>query len=186
MSGLLKPTEVLPVGHRLQSNNKRFKFIMQTDGNLVLYKRHIAPEGVLWASNTCGIDAKGAFLQPDGNFVIYDASGTARWSSGTCGHPVACLAVQDDGNVVIYRSDGNAIWATNTMQTVTTWFAMQCVKCGRHYAETGWREACGMGNTRESAISELRERQQAVCCDYDGEIHSYGALKVETDERPEP
>jgi hypothetical protein len=40
--------------HYIQSSNDRYRFIMQSDGNLVLYDRIDA--GACWASNTAGID----------------------------------------------------------------------------------------------------------------------------------
>jgi hypothetical protein len=54
-----------------------------------------------------------AVFQEDGNFVVYDSSGSPVWASGTW-HRGAYLAVQDDGNVVIYDRNKNPVWATNT------------------------------------------------------------------------
>jgi hypothetical protein len=90
---------------------RRFRLVMQGDGNLVLY---ISGGGPLWASNTESTTGNRAVMESNGNFVIYNASGSAIWSSGTGGNPGAHLAVQADGNVVIYSSGGTALWATNT------------------------------------------------------------------------
>ena len=62
------------------------EFIMQTDGNLVLYDTSGQPH---WASNTQG--NPGAFLnvQDDGNLVVYRAGSTSQtannalWEAGT-------------------------------------------------------------------------------------------------------
>jgi hypothetical protein len=95
--------EYLNPGDYLTSPNRQFQFIMQTDGNLVLYTW--PANGVaLWSSQTAGnVGAFAIMQQTDGNLVVYNSSGlTALWSSGTAGHPGANAAVQDDGNVVIY------------------------------------------------------------------------------------
>ena len=126
-------------------------FIMQHDGNLVLY----APGGAaLWSSGTHG--RYGAFLgvQDDGNVVIYapgavwstntvGAGGTPPPPPGTCGAlvPDRALGVNDsltscsgryllvhqgDGNVVLYNTaNGSALWATGTNGRATSTFVMQ-------------------------------------------------------------
>jgi hypothetical protein len=104
----LMPDESLGAGQSLVSCDGDATFVMQGDGNLVLY----SPSGAKWSSGTSGTPANVAVMQGDGNFVVYGGS-TPYWSSGTTGYPGAFLAVQDDGNVVIYHG-GTAIWSTNT------------------------------------------------------------------------
>jgi hypothetical protein len=99
-------------GDSRTSENGRYTFIFQDDGNLVLYSRNRP----LWASNTDGQPAAICTMQYDGNLVIYDRDNHSLWHSGTWGNDGSRLIVQDDGNVVIYRPDGAAIWATNTPQ----------------------------------------------------------------------
>jgi hypothetical protein len=107
-----------PEGIQWMSCDGRFKLIMQTDGNLVLYGGCSASGcgGALWASNTVGCGGC-VSMQSDGNLVVYDSggqlSGHACWASGTNGHSPAILALQNDGNLVLY-SGGSAVWATNT------------------------------------------------------------------------
>lgn len=93
----------------LQSADGRYRFVMQADGNLVLY----APSGAIWSSNTHGSGANHLRMQGDGNLVIYNHADRPVWQSGTPRHYNAFLVVQNDGNVVIYN-DGRAIWATGT------------------------------------------------------------------------
>ena len=96
----------------LTSPNRAYQFVMQADGNLVLYNVSSQP---IWASNTTG--NPGAYLvnqASDGNLVVYSASGQALWNSGTGGYPGDALQVQNDGNAVIYSSGGQAIWETKT------------------------------------------------------------------------
>jgi subtilisin family serine protease len=110
----MQPGEVLAPGQSITSNDGRYKFIYQTDGNLVLY----GPARALWASNTYGRPAGMTVMQYDGNLVIYTPNGTPLWSSSTHNNPGSHLLVQDDGNVVIYRPGGTPIWHTNTWQGV--------------------------------------------------------------------
>jgi surface antigen len=101
----LREGQRLEVGDFLLSADRRFRFVMQGDGNLVEY----GPNGAVWASSTSG---SGGFvgLQGDGNLVVY-IGGTARWAANTAGFPGVELVVQDDGNVVSY-SQGLPVWAS--------------------------------------------------------------------------
>jgi hypothetical protein len=107
--GFLGPDTGLPSGSAMRSCDGRFTFVMQGDGNLVLYQRRRA----IWSTGTWGNPGAVAWMQGDGNLVVYGPTGRALWDSQTWGHPGAALAVQDDGNVVIY-GDGRALWATDT------------------------------------------------------------------------
>jgi hypothetical protein len=109
----LIPGERLQPGQVITSPNGRFRFAMQTDGNLVLY----APWGAIWASGTNGRTVTTAVMQGDGNLVLYNGTQPV-WHSQTHGNAGAFLQVQDDGNVVIYAWDGQAygraLWSTGT------------------------------------------------------------------------
>lgn len=107
--GRLKTCQSLGQGEAVKSCDGRFRFILQNDGNLVLYQGTTP----LWNSHTNGQDGHALEMQPDGNLVIYSSAGQALWSAGTWTHANATLAVQNDGNAVIY--DGAApVWATGT------------------------------------------------------------------------
>jgi len=116
----MRPGQVLNPGQSIRSNSGKFTFIMQTDGNLVLYKNlSTGGQKALWASNTNGKPTQVCIMQGDGNLVLYDVDGKALWSSNTFHDAGARLVMQDDGNAVIYRTNNSAAWATNTwMQTV--------------------------------------------------------------------
>lgn len=94
----------------LLSGDGRHQFILQDDGNLVLYR--LSDHKALWASGTNGKAASKAIMQQDGNFVIYGYP-NAIWASNTNGKPNSTLIVQNDGNVVIYEPSV-PVWATNT------------------------------------------------------------------------
>jgi hypothetical protein len=90
----------------LQSSDGRYRFVMQSDGNLVLY----GPSGAIWATSTVGRGANHLRMQGDGNLVMYNAADRPVWASS---HYNTFLIVQNDGNVVIYDG-GRPIWATAT------------------------------------------------------------------------
>jgi len=98
----------------IKSQNGEYKFVMQGDGNLVLYQGGAAR----WASNSNG---KGTapyrlVMQGDGNLVIYDKNNSATWASNSNGKGTAPyrLVVQNDRNVVIYDRNNSATWASNS------------------------------------------------------------------------
>jgi pimeloyl-ACP methyl ester carboxylesterase len=103
--------DTLHPGQRLNtlvSADKRFEFVYQSDGNLVLY----GPGGVaLWSTGTG--DHGEAVFQGDGNFVVYNSASHALWSSATVGRGDV-LVVQNDGNVVIYDVSRSPVWSTGT------------------------------------------------------------------------
>lgn len=104
----------------IMSKDGRFRFVMQSDCNLVQYQSTRA----LWASGTNGAGKNClAIMQTDGNLVIYrdtfrDSNnvlfGFAAWATGTNGHPGAFVVAQGDGNTVVYVNK-QALWATNTV-----------------------------------------------------------------------
>lgn len=102
--------EKLQKGEYLTSNNGEYMFVLQDDGNLVLYRKTSAGTQWLWDYHAAGHAVSHLVMQSDGNLVVYGYPNFV-WGSMTQGHPGAYLVVQDDGNVVIY--DGNrAIWST--------------------------------------------------------------------------
>lgn len=53
-------------------------------------------------------------LRPDGNFAMYDASGTELWASGTSAYP-SMLKVTNDGTVIIQDGFGRTLWTNGTL-----------------------------------------------------------------------
>jgi hypothetical protein len=83
-------------------------FIMQSDGNLVLYDEYDTPR---WATGTVGWPGAYAVFQSDGNFVVYTWWGYPLWASNTVNRAIGGrLVFQDDGNLVIYSQSGAAVW----------------------------------------------------------------------------
>jgi hypothetical protein len=98
----MQPGEILHPDEPLSSGNGQYRFVYQSDGNLVLYRS--SDGAALWASGTHGRPVGACIMQGDGNLVVYDATAAPAWASGTSQDPGSRLVVQDDGNVVIYQS----------------------------------------------------------------------------------
>ena len=79
----------------------------------------------LTSSGTNPTTKKSAFMQSDGNFVIYDDSNDKPlWSTGSGGKGTSFMIMQPDGNLVVYKGSGpsdnkGATWATMTNGTGT-------------------------------------------------------------------
>jgi len=108
-SDRLTAGQQLATGQSLASPDGRYRLIMQTDGNLVVYAPGQRP---LWNSHTGGHTGARAVMQTDGNVVVYDGGGRALWSSDTWGYSGSQLVLQSDGNLVLYSSSSAALWFT--------------------------------------------------------------------------
>ncbi|WP_256725499.1 hypothetical protein [Streptomyces sp. IMTB 2501] len=117
----LQPGRKLTSGHRLSSAN--ITLSMGSDGNLVAYLKTNGTSSsgpAIWSSHTSGNSGAYAYMQSDGNLVVYSSTGTALWSSHTSGHSGAYFLVQDDGNLVVYSSTGTALWSDGTYMRSAT------------------------------------------------------------------
>ena len=112
----LSANQQLNVGNQLVSSNARARLVMQSDGNLVLYRTDTG--AAMWSTGTVGKPVAHALMQTDGNFVLYNADNSVwYWNAGTFGNPGASLQLQDDGNLVIRAQTGIVLWQTNTAQS---------------------------------------------------------------------
>ncbi len=105
------PTGTLYAEQKLESPNKKYKMVLQTDGNLVVY----SPTKAIWNSRTWGTAVKRLDMQPDGNLVLYDQNKKPLWHTSTWGKGASRLVMQDDGNLVVYSASGAPTWHTNTV-----------------------------------------------------------------------
>jgi hypothetical protein len=111
----LAADQQLNIGDQLVASNGRTRLLMQSDGNLVLYR--VDTGAALWHSGTFGKPATHALMQTDGNFVLYNGDrSVAYWHAGTFGHPGASLQLADSGNLAIRAQTGALLWQTNTAQ----------------------------------------------------------------------
>jgi peptidoglycan hydrolase-like protein with peptidoglycan-binding domain/nucleoid-associated protein YgaU len=108
-SDRLNPGEQLTAGQQIFSPSKKYRLVMQPQGNLVLYNGPTA----IWYTNAAGFTGKRAVMQKQGNFVLYDGANKAIWYTSGGGNPGAYLVLQDDGNLVIYHGK-NPIWNSQT------------------------------------------------------------------------
>jgi hypothetical protein len=108
------------------SPNGEYSFVMQGDGNLVLYHNGV---GATWAANTADSEQKNedggvkTILQSDGNIQVIDSKNNVLWESDTAAgkhstyYEGATISVQNDGNVVLYETPTNGnreMWETQT------------------------------------------------------------------------
>ncbi|UQA62528.1 matrixin family metalloprotease [Polyangium aurulentum] len=106
----------LSAGQSMSSYDGRFQLVMQSDGNLVLYKLTNGSVTPLWATGTNSAMPDRMIMQEDGNLVLYKSSGAPVWATGTSStaNRYSRLVVQNDGNLVIYNQSGSPVWASNT------------------------------------------------------------------------
>lgn len=105
----LGPNQVLGTNESLVSSDEKYKLILQTDGNLVIY----SPTRAVWASHTEGRGGIRLAMQSDGNLVIYNNNWVPVWNTKTDGKGVSSLFMQPDGNLVMYNSK-TYTWASWT------------------------------------------------------------------------
>ncbi|KAF4951366.1 hypothetical protein FGADI_7564 [Fusarium gaditjirri] len=111
--GTLENGDWLMVGMSIFSKDRSVELRMQDDGKLAIYQGNRCT----WQSTAQQIgNAKGAIMQGDGNFCIYDKNGKATWHTDTAapsGDNKTYVSVQDDGELVLYKNDGaTAIWSS--------------------------------------------------------------------------
>ena len=116
--------QTLVVNQYLESPGKRYFAIMQTDGNLCVYKgTPQSMQGGVWCHNKTW--SKGPFvtvMQADGNLCTYLGTPAGYqanlWCSGKVGGSPSYLTMQDDGNLCVYKGapnqSGGAVWCHNT------------------------------------------------------------------------
>ncbi|GFF59145.1 hypothetical protein IFM46972_11303, partial [Aspergillus udagawae] len=118
-SRILLQNATMYEGDYLQSENSLYRFILQGDGNVVLYASH---NEVLWQSFTdgMGVPPYRIVAQDDGNVVQYDGYNTpehALWRTGTDGLGGEVLMLQDNGNLVLYAGGNKAVWESSTFRS---------------------------------------------------------------------
>lgn len=94
---------------------------MQTDGNLVIYRKNTGSGSLqwIWASWTQG--NPGAYLrfQSDGNLVIYRsvaAGGGALWHTYSWGNPQAVFVLSQSGNMALFDENSDYLWTSGSSQ----------------------------------------------------------------------
>lgn len=101
--------ERLTSGQQMVSRGGKYRLIMQSDGNLVIYTGSTA----LWNTSTGGQGPSTLVNQTDGNLVVYKNSAGATWASSSTSSPLR-LVMQTDGNLVLYNGSGVAVWCSGS------------------------------------------------------------------------
>jgi len=98
--------DFLSPGESLYSISGLYQLIYKVRGNLCLYfvENHEKPE-LLWSISTDAFPGR-AYMNPDGNFIIYDRESNIVYSSETKGNPNSKLVIDNSGNVCIVDSNG--------------------------------------------------------------------------------
>ena len=107
----LSTNQVLYPRDELFSATNKYRFVVQGDGNLVIYN---SANQATWVSRTRGAILGHLIMQPDGNLVLYDVNGQAVWQTATEGLGGTHVTMQDDGNLVIQSNSGTNIWSIAT------------------------------------------------------------------------
>lgn len=112
--GKLISERELAANEFVESCNKAYTLVMQTDGNFVLYKTPGSPQ---WSSSTNNFPNAYSVMQADGNLVVYKVGGnTALWGTGTWGTPRSTTVVTDTGELNVVGENGVTLWARNASQ----------------------------------------------------------------------
>lgn len=105
----LYTNQTLSNGGYIQSAQGLYTLVMQTDGNLVIYR---SDGSVRFATMKFGAFA---LMQSDGNFVQYTSTNAPLWATNTGGTgPANILKIHDDGDLVVYAQNGSRVWSLGT------------------------------------------------------------------------
>ena len=131
-SGRLAPGSVLPSGSQVTSPGGTYWLAMQTDGNLVFYKRGATgkPATATWASGTSGSGATHLVMETNGDLALLTKSNATIWTSHTSPATGVSLGISDlgffslitPGNIVLWfngTSTGRSESQITTNQTLT-------------------------------------------------------------------
>jgi len=119
VSNQLTYDQNLESGSYLQSLSSEFVFMLQEDGNLVIYDTWF--KTVKWSSDTSGQGQAPYNLYLNSNTVLsyYDKNNNVVYTFPIFFSPIAILVMQSDGNLVIY-SGTSVLWSSNTGNCVAT------------------------------------------------------------------
>ncbi len=108
--------EKLGTGDKLVSANSAYMAIMQTDGNLCVYKYENGKQGgFVWCSMKHGFNGGSLIMQTDGNLCVVDSGGAFKWGSYQvqtyalgAGHKAV---LTDSGKLNVVSSSGEVLWS---------------------------------------------------------------------------
>ena len=132
--------QVLKVNEKLYSSNKAYYMMLQTDGNLGVFRtQDNVPIYAVFSASMAQADDYYAKLQADGNFAIYDGNHKLIWYTNYNGVGITnqnginnIVLVSDDGKLKV-MSDKECLWSSdvklppNLLRTNIVDFAKQYV-----------------------------------------------------------
>ncbi|GJF31710.1 hypothetical protein KNE206_44100 [Kitasatospora sp. NE20-6] len=102
-------------GHSASADNGMSQLILQSNGNLVLYKFTGADAYPVWASGTNGHGVVRVDWSRSGYVKLLNSSGGIVCTMGALNPaPGGHAELRNDGNLVFLNSSGNATWDTGT------------------------------------------------------------------------
>jgi hypothetical protein len=110
--------ETLTSGEYLVAPSGVVRLVMQSDGNLVLFR--VADSAQLWSSKTSGNPGAYTSMRTDGNLVVYGPSSQVLFQTNTANNPGARLMAQSDSNLVVYTSNWAPLWNSGTWTGIYT------------------------------------------------------------------
>jgi len=120
-SDSLNGGEYLIEEQKIVSKNGVYSAVMQTDGNLVIYKGEVGVfKNYIWQSGTGGNDIQPhqLILTENGDLIIYDGLKNQLLNTYTSWYGTVPfkLNMRDDGNLVLTDSNGWLMWHSNSVQ----------------------------------------------------------------------
>lgn len=105
-------TQIIYPDQQLETPDRRYRFILQKDGNAVLYN---AQNRAVWSTGTDGRGVAYMTLQPNGNLVMRDDRGAAVWHADIPDRGGYRFAIRDDGNLMVHNINyDRVIWQSRT------------------------------------------------------------------------
>jgi len=97
----------------LLSDNKKYKLILQRNGNVVGLEEE--SQNVFWDTDTAGKGGYILAMQNDCNLVLYGSRGRIPWATHTASKKRGCkLVIEDDRNIILYDNNLNIMWSSKT------------------------------------------------------------------------
>ncbi len=132
---------------------KNTLFIMQGDGNLVLYQKEDSQP--LWNTTTngatCGLDCSYKFVfETNGNLVVFDENNNVKWHSNTANIGVNHLTI-DETKLGLYDAQNHLIWSST------------CDSGDLVNAPCNLYNPCDDTNCPQNSICHLNNSNQAEC-----------------------
>jgi len=110
----LEQGQTLRTNQGLRSENGQFNLLLQSDGNLCLYKNG---DTFIQCTSTNSKKPTNLQMQEDGNLAMYDAKKNHVWSTdtyrGSDDQKGGKLVLENDGNLVLYSVSGKPIYDFN-------------------------------------------------------------------------